>query len=151
MQPSLPLFELKDAQGRLRGTLPVWQRREVLLAVLHGEPCAACVRLQAQLAARERSLREDEVEVLCVVPGGTRLEGALSDPTGRTVHGLLEALGARAGEARLAVASRFAKLYAVMDAHADGALGEALGWVDLAQRQCGECQPPLDWDAPGDP
>jgi peroxiredoxin len=146
MDRSLPLFELKDAQGRLRGTLPVWQRREVLLAVLHGARCPPCTALLAQLTARAAALRDDEVEVLCVLPEGARREGALSDPTGRTVHTLLAALGAQDGEARLAVASRFGALYAALDAHADGALVQALEWVDLAQRQCGECQAPLAWD-----
>ena len=83
-----------------------------------------------------------------MVPEGARLEGALRDTTGRTVHVLLEALDAKHGEARLAVASRFGTLYAALDAHAPDALAQALDWVDLAQRQYGECQAPLAWDAP---
>lgn len=146
MDRSLPLFELKDAEGRPRGTLPAWQRREVLLAVLHGEGCEPCGRLSAGLQARAEALARDEVQVLVVVPEGARLVGALRDPTGRVVHALLAALGARDGEARLAVANRFGQLYAALDAHAEGVLEEGLGWLDLAQRQCGECQAPLDWD-----
>jgi hypothetical protein len=45
--------------------------------------------------------------------------------------------------------TRFGKLYAVVDIHSDSTeavLNEALEWMDLAQRQCGECSAPLDWD-----
>ena len=57
MERTLPLFELGDAQGRPRGTRAAWQRREVLLAVLHDERCDACVRLNAALLARSAALR----------------------------------------------------------------------------------------------
>jgi len=47
------------------------------------------------------------------------------------------------------VANRFGLLYAALDIHGgptEAVLHEALEWVDLAQRQCGECFAPLDWD-----
>ena len=148
----VPLFQLPVPGGPPRGTLDSWQRRDMLVALLH-PGCDICQALHRVLMARAPQWRQEEIDVLSVVPSGRPGEplppGALEDSEGRVSGELAQALGASPGSARLAVANRFAKLYAVLDIHGgptEAVLREALEWLDLAQRQCGECFAPLDWD-----
>ena len=145
----IPLFQLDAPDGRRRGTLDAWQRREMLVALLH-PGCDVCQALHRTLAARAPELSRDEVEFLSVVrPGGPVLPGALVDTEGRVARSLSEALGLKPDAAVLAVGNRFSKLYAVVDVHSKpmaAVLDEALEWLRLAQLQCGECQAPLAWD-----
>jgi hypothetical protein len=126
----IPLFEAEGAS-----TARAWQRREMLVALLHGNACSDCDRLGAQLRSLQPGLARDEVELIFV-----KTEG---DANGVR---LARSLGLPLGSARLIVANRFAKLYAHLDAHDERALFEAAESIDLAQRQCGECSAPLDWD-----
>ncbi len=145
----VPLFELKMEDGRPRGTLAAWQRRDMLVALLH-PGCDACQALHRVLQERAPALRTQEAEVMTVMPQGRAGEpvppGALVDVEGRVARALADVFG---GEGRLGVASRFGGLHAVLDIHSGSTqrvLDEALEWLDLAQRQCGECQAPLAWD-----
>lgn len=145
----VPLFELTAEDGRPRGTLGAWQRRDMLVALLH-PGCDVCQALHRALQERAPDLRTQEAEVISVVPqgraGGPVPPGALVDAEGRAARALADVLG---GEGRLGVASRFGGLYASVDLHSGApqrVLDEALEWLDLAQRQCGECQAPLAWD-----
>lgn len=148
----VPLFQLPVPGGQPRGTLDAWQRRDMLVALLH-PGCDICHALHRVLQARAPRWQQEEIEVFSVVPPGQPGEplppGALGDSEGRVSRELAQALGAAPGEARLAVANRFGMLYAVLDIHGvptEAVLHEALEWMDLAQRQCGECFAPLDWD-----
>ncbi|HLL03303.1 MAG TPA: hypothetical protein VK539_22160 [Myxococcaceae bacterium] len=148
----VPLFQLPVPEGPPRGTRDAWQRRDMLVALLH-PGCDICHALHRQLMARAPGWRQEELEVFCVVPPGRPGEplppGALQDSEGRVSRELAHALGASPGAAVLAVANRFGLLYAALDIHGgptEAVLHEALEWVDLAQRQCGECFAPLDWD-----
>ncbi|MBZ4422800.1 hypothetical protein [Myxococcus sp. RHSTA-1-4] len=145
----VPLFRLEAADGHPRGTLDAWQRRDMLVALLH-PGCGVCQALHRALQERAPGLRAEEAEVMAVVPQGRASEpappGALVDVEGRVSLALAEVLG---GEGRLGVASRFGGLYAAVDIHSgttQHVLDEALEWLDLVQRQCGECQAPLAWD-----
>ncbi|WP_044192679.1 hypothetical protein [Hyalangium minutum] len=148
----VPLFQLPVPGGPPRGTLDAWQRRDMLVAVLH-PGCDICHALHRMLMARAPGWRSEEIEVFSVVPPGRLGEplppGALQDSEGRVSQELMKELGASPGGAVLAVANRFGTLYAVLDIHSgptEAVLKEALEWLDLAQRQCGECFAPLNWD-----
>jgi hypothetical protein len=148
----VPLFQLPVPDGPPRGTLDAWQRRDMLVALLH-PGCDICHALHRVLMARAKAWRSEEIDVFSVVPPGRPGEplppGALHDSEGRVSQELAKELGASPGSAVLAVANRFGLLYAALDIHGgptEAVLKEALEWLDLAQRQCGECFPPLDWD-----
>ncbi|WP_224244956.1 thioredoxin domain-containing protein [Hyalangium gracile] len=148
----VPLFQLPVPGGQPRGTLDAWQRREMLVALLH-PGCDICQALHRSLMERAPRLRQEEVDVFSIVPSGQQGEplppGALGDAEGRISRELAQAIGAAPGEARLAVANRFGMLYATVNIHSGptkAVLQDALEWLDLAQRQCGECFAPLDWD-----
>jgi len=148
----IPLFQLDAPDGRRRGTLDAWQRREMLVALLH-PGCDVCQALHRTLAARAPEWRKEEVDVFSVVrPGQPEAPvppGALVDADGRVTRTLSEALGLKPDAAVLAVGNRFSRLYAVVDLHAGptaAVLKEAQEWLQLAQYQCGECQAPLAWD-----
>jgi hypothetical protein len=124
-----------------------------MLVALQHPGCDICHALHRMLMARAPGWRSQEIEVFSVVPPGRPGEplppGALQDSEGRVSQELAQALGASPGAAVLAVANRFGMLYAVLDIHGgptEAVLHEALEWMDLAQRQCGECFAPLDWD-----
>ncbi|MBN1208392.1 MAG: hypothetical protein JXB05_26260 [Myxococcaceae bacterium] len=148
----VPLFQLPVPGEHPRGTLDAWQRRDMLVALMH-PGCDICQALHRALMARAPRWRSEEIEVFSVVPPGQPEEplplGALQDSEGRISRELAQALGASPEAALLAVANRFGKLYAVLNIHGgptEEVLREALEWMDLAQRQCGECFAPLDWD-----
>ena len=145
----IPLFRLEAAEGSPRGTLDAWQRRDMLVALLH-PGCDVCQALHRVLQERAPRLRTEEAEVMVVVPqrgaGVPVPPDALVDVEGRVSRSLAEVFG---GEGRLGIASRFGGLYAAVDIHSGSTqrvLDEALEWLDLVQRQCGECQAPLAWD-----
>jgi len=152
LRGDIPLFLLEDEDGRRRGTREAWQRREMVVALLHGN-CEECQGLHRELLARAPGLHREEAEVFSVVmpgrPGEPLLPGALRDePEGTVAWKLAERTGRVPGTALVVVANRFAELYGVVDVHGQPparVLAEALEWLDLAQRQCGECFVPL-WD-----
>jgi hypothetical protein len=148
----IPLFQLPVPSGPPRGTRDAWQRRDMLVALLH-PGCDVCQALHRALQARAAEWRSEEIDTFTVVPRGRSGEllppGALEDADGRVSTELARMFRAPADGARLAVANRFAQLYAVVDIHSgptEAVLREALEWMSLAQRQCGECFAPLDWD-----
>jgi hypothetical protein len=148
----IPLFELEAEDGQTHGTREAWQRRDMLLAVLHAN-CDTCQGLHRELRARAPAWHQEEVEALTVMmpgaPGAPLLPGALRDDEAGTVTWkLAECFERVPGTAVLAVANRFGELYRVLDVHGRPTaqvLGEALEWLDLAQRQCGECSATL-WE-----
>jgi hypothetical protein len=147
----IPLFQLEAEDGHPHGTREAWQRRDMLVALLHAN-CDACQGLHRELRARAPAWRQEEVEAFTVMMPGQSgeplLPGALKDPEGTVTWKLAESFGRVPGTAVLAVASRFGELYRVLDVHGRPTaqvLGEALEWLDLAQRQCGECSAPL-WE-----
>jgi hypothetical protein len=146
LRRDIPLFQLEAEDGHRRGTRDAWQRREMLVALLHAN-CEACQRLHRELLAHR-----DEVEVFTVmIPGRAGepvLPGALRDSEGTVTRKLAETLGSVPGTATLVVANRFGELYGHVAVHGrptSEVLAEALEWLDLAQRQCGECFAPL-WE-----
>lgn len=146
----IPLFQLEAPDGRKRGTLDAWQRRDMLVALLH-PGCDVCQALHRVLDSRAPGWRKEEVELFSIVrPGSAPVPpGALVDADGRVTRELSGALELPPDAAVLAVANRFSRLYAVLDIHSGPTavvLKEALEWLQLAQLQCGECQAPLDWD-----
>ncbi len=151
LRRDIPLFQLEAEEGHRRGTRDAWQRREMLVALLHAN-CDACQGLQRELLARAPGWHRDEVEVFTVMmpgrPGEPPLPGGLKDPEGTVTWKLSEAFGCVPGTATLAVANRFGELYGRVAVHGrptSEVLAEALEWLDLAQRQCGECSAPL-WE-----
>lgn len=146
----IPLFQLEAPDGRKRGTLDAWQRRDMLVALLH-PGCDVCQALHRVLDSMAPGWRKEEVELFSIVrPGSAPVPpGALADADGHVTQVLSEALELKPDAAVLAVANRFSKLYAVLDIHSGSTaavLKEALEWLQLAQLQCGECQAPLAWD-----
>jgi hypothetical protein len=108
--------------------------------------------LHAEVQALAPGWHQEEVEALTVVmpgqPGEPLLPGALKDEQGTVTWKLSECFGRVPGTAVVAVANRFGELYGVVEVHGPPTarvLAEALEWLDLAQRQCGECSAPL-WD-----
>ncbi len=122
-------------------TQPTWQRRDLVLALLHEEgACARCDEV-AQALAPQR------------LPKGplTDHELAVRVVRGPSGMGLRDAVGAKAEAAVAIVSDRFLELFAVLDAHGQkGApvsdfVGELEGWADAVARQCGECSR-VQWD-----
>ena len=123
----LPLFTESG-----EGTEPLWQRKDMLVGLLH-PGCPTCEAIASELRARRPKLWLQEVGTV-VAPWGSAAGGKLSS-----------ALGIAPGEARLIVADRFLKPWRLIDAHREDALDESLAWMDYAQSRCGECSAPLDW------
>ncbi len=151
LRRDIPLFQLETENGPPRGTRDAWQRREMLVTLLHTN-CDACQALHRELVARAPGWSREDLEVFMVVmpgrPGEPLLPGALVDREGRVTRKLAECFGRVPGTAVLAVANRYGELFQVLDVHArppEEVLTDALEWWDFAQRQCGECSAPL-WD-----
>lgn len=151
LRRDIPLFHLPAEDGQRRGTRDAWQRREMLVALLHSN-CEECQGLHRELLARAPGWRREEVEAFSVGmpgrPGEPLLPGSLRDAEGAVSARVAEACGHEPGTALLAVANRFGELYAGVRVHGRPTaqvLAEALEWLDLAQRQCGECSAPL-WE-----
>ncbi|WP_309891636.1 hypothetical protein [Archangium sp.] len=151
LRRDIPLFLLEAEDGTAHGTREAWQRREMLVALLHAN-CEGCQALHRELQARGPGWNREEVALFTVMmpgrPGEPLLPGALKDTEGTVAWKLAEAYGRVLGTATLAVANRFGELYGVVEVHGRPTaevLAEALEWLDLAQRQCGECSAPL-WE-----
>lgn len=112
-----------------------WQRRDMLLVLLHDEGCAACDALSHALSPPPPGpLRDPELSVRLV------------RGRGREGDALRRAVDVAEGEAVVVVADRFLELFAVLPAHGSlpGAtveekVAELGGWSDAVARQCGEC------------
>lgn len=148
----VPLFQLPDEEGRTFGTQDLWQRKDMLLALVHPEGCEPCHRMLAQLKERAGELHASEIELVVVTMRGEpqHLEGlrVLSDREGRIEQALAEHGSFRPGEARLLAADRFSRLYGSEDIHAgdpESVLVSALDWLEFAQSRCEECGGYLEW------
>jgi hypothetical protein len=150
MPESLPLFRLYDPRGQFRGSLDCWQRRDMVIALLHSVRCDRCREVQSLFLANEERWRAEEAAVLTVAlteaPAEALWATALVDPAGEVVRNLPSS-PLKADQARVLVVNRFAEVYACLDAHGSSAaavLEEVKEWMDFVQRQCGECQAPWD-------
>lgn len=146
----LPLFRLPGRDGEPRGTLDHWQRRDMLVALVHSSSCSECRELREELRRRRDRFSADQVSVIEVAlspPGGD--PGLLEDPQGQVAAQLASAVGAPAGSPLLLVATRFARIAAALDPHRTPAatlVDRAMEEMNLAQTQCEDCSLPLDWD-----
>lgn len=148
----VPLFQLSDERGDAWGTRDLWQRRDMLLALVHPEGCEPCHRLLELLRARGAGLHAEEIELVIVSMRGTphHLDGlrVLPDREGRIARALAEHGGFEPGQARLLAADRFGRLYGTEDIHAgdpESVLVSALDWLEFAQSRCEECGGYLEW------
>lgn len=141
----MPLFELAD-----RGTLQLWQHRDMLVAVLHGDECAPCRALRAAFREREESWYRGHVGVV-VVPLADP-EKPRDDQLARVSDALFESLapfGVALGEPCIAVSDRYGRIFSAVKAHAATTaevIRDALEWIDFIQEQCDECGVPIDWE-----
>ncbi len=145
----VPLFALEDGHGGRVGTQSAWQRADLMWATLHPPGCERCDALEARLMDAQASMAAPDVLFLRTrdAPGGPA--GSLFDPEGRQARRLTQALGEVREVPRLVVASRFLELYAALPVHGSESvaslMSQALSWLDLVQRQCGECSEQLGW------
>lgn len=136
VQGDMPLFGGPDG-----GTLAAWQRREMLVAVLHPPGCARCDVLRALLESELEHIRSSGAALIRFTAGDPA-----DDPHGRWSKAIAHAIG-DAPLPGLVAADRYARLLAAVDAHGDPheALRDVLEWIDFAQLRCEECGPPLEW------
>jgi hypothetical protein len=147
----MPLFRLAD-QGRGRyGTLDLWQRSEMVVALVHGSSCEHCLEVLRHLAAEGERLHRDQTEVLVLSTSELpQLEvlHVLVDDTGETIRRLEEAVGLPRGTPALLAADRFARMYGAEQIHLgtpDEVVARTLAWIDFAQSLCEECATPVEW------
>ena len=142
---SVPIFRLIDATERMGGTEALWQKQEMLVAVLDTDDCAACLDVARALRAAEDDGEWAEENVgLVLLPIGDG--DAIAEVVDR-VFDALTAYGVAPGTPTLAVADRFGRLYAALDIHdtdVDDLLRQAHDWIDFVQEQCDECGVPLE-------
>ena len=137
VEGDMPLFEEPDG-----GTVGAWQRREMLVAVLHPAGCERCDAVRALLDTERDTIEAADAAVVRFTAGDPGY-----DPHGRWSKAIARALGDVPLPALIA-ADRYARLLAAEDLHAAdpaAALRDALDWIDYAQLRCEECGPPLDW------
>lgn len=136
---TVPLFTVNRPDGTQTGTEVLWQKHEMLIALLHPN-CERCAQVAAALKEHEAALRLERVGVVTVtLPGPTGLAETLSP------------FGIRPGQPTLAIADRYGRLFAAFDVHSvalDRLLQESHEWTEYIQEQCEECGAPLDWAAP---
>lgn len=145
----LPEFELPSTEGSMVSIDQYLQRRELLIALLHGGDCEDCQRFAQGLAekgdlrgavalaifdrAPEKSVQASDVHWLI-------------DETGDVSRKLRAVASVPVGAASLLASDRFGVLYAAQPIHGQEsgrALEEALGWIDFIQMQCPECGVPV--------
>ncbi len=142
---NVPIFRLVDERGHDWGTERLWQKHEMLIAILDPENCAQCHALETALCPDT-----DEGEWTRRNAGLVFVPVHAGDGVGRVVELLFEALeplGIRPGTPTLAIADRFGRLCAAIDVHAtdtDQAVDEARSWIDFVQEQCEECGVPFE-------
>jgi hypothetical protein len=111
--------------------LPAWQRKEMVIALLH-TGCDTCTQVRHRLEKREAILGDPEVFVLL-----------LDDRAPAEVQEKLRAAAnASKDQAFIALGNRFLERYAVLDAHsmpADELLDETREWVEVMAQRCAEC------------
>lgn len=136
----VPLLELRTLDGSPAPWKAIWQRKNLLLLVAHGD-CAECPQVLERWLAH---LHEHDAEVVVVYaePPATPPEGAIAllDPEGR----MADALGVPPGTA--VAADRYFAIKAILPVHELGpeaVSDDALDWIDLAESTCDECGVPV--------
>jgi hypothetical protein len=127
----IPPFVVSD-QGEEIGPGAWWQRREMVVALLHAT-CVICDRLRERLASHSGALREREAEQVTL-----SMDGSIGrDLAPRVAH----ALGLEQGVAFAVVADRYGEAFAAVPVHGadtDAVLSEIDAWLDHIQQQCPE-------------
>lgn len=127
----VPLF-LVRVQGAESGPAAWWQRREMVVALVHAA-CAACDRFRERLASRDPVLRARGAGQVAL-----ELDGAGFRELAQRV---VDTLGLEPGVAFAVVADRYGEALVALPVHgadADGVLGEIEAWLDHIQQQCPE-------------
>ncbi|MDB4954933.1 MAG: hypothetical protein JWO36_2502 [Myxococcales bacterium] len=143
---SLPIFQLKDAEDRDWGTDRLWQRQDMLAAILHDADCTTCNAVEHALRAEQPAWEEQHVGLVLVHVPSTPSDDEIS----RNVLEVLKHLGATAP--CLVIADRYGRIAAVLNVHAmelDQIMREAREWMDFVQEQCDECGVPVEWENSG--
>jgi len=145
-EAEVPIFQLSDDHGGRFGTQDLWQRREMLIALVHPDGCEPCRKMLETVKSRLAQIHHDEIEVVVVSMKGEpqHVEGlkVLSDREGRIEAALAEHGGFQKGQARVLAADRFGRLYGSEDVHSgdpESVLTSALDWIEFAQSRCEEC------------
>lgn len=143
-QGSVPIFRLIDDDGRESGTDSLWQKQEMVVAVLDSDGCAACREVERALRdADDAGDWSREHAGLVVLPlTDTDSVARITD----LMFAELAPRGVARGTPTVAIADRFGRICAAIDVHeTDPAqvLREAHAWIDFAQEQCDECGVPL--------
>lgn len=135
----IPHLDLRTPEGAPAPWARLWQRKNLLLLVGHGD-CDDCRRVLETWLPR---LEEEEAAALAIQPAPPErpVEGVsyLVDEDGR----LAEALDVSPGT--VVAADRYFAVQARLPVHelgAEKAAREALDWIDLAERRCDECGVP---------
>ncbi|MFN7131264.1 MAG: hypothetical protein ACK4N5_04230 [Myxococcales bacterium] len=138
----LPDFTLHAGHSHVRFD-DLLQRREVVLALLHGEACREC----ASFAQALRDAAWAREALVLVVGEGAGAEGiGLQDTDGAVSRKLRAVASVPIGEACLLIADRFGVLYAALPVHGEPqgrTLDEASTWLGFIQEQCPECGVPV--------
>lgn len=130
-------FRLRDQRGRPLGAADLWQRREMVLALLHPPGCAPCDALERELDARADRLSSEIAGALVVRPGNGPLPRLVDEE-----HAVWRELGLPPDAAALVTADRYGRVLGARDPHLGDPAGladEALSLVEYAQMQCPEC------------
>jgi hypothetical protein len=130
------LFRLSDG----RGTQALWQRREMLVGMLHGGGRECCWAVAEALRAADRSGDREHLGAV-IVP----LESESDRAVRAALYAALRPFCVIAGEPYVVVADRYGRLYAAVHAHDRDAVREARAWIDFIQEQCDECGVGVDW------
>lgn len=143
-QSSVPIFRLIDDDGRESGTDSLWQKQEMVVAVLDNNGCTACREVEQALRdADDAGEWSREHAGLVVLPLTD------SDSVARITDRMFEELaplGVERGAPTVAIADRFGHIYAAIDVHGTEpaqVLRETHAWIDFAQEQCDECGVPV--------
>ena len=140
---NLPIFSLLDDAGRDVGTERLWQKHEMLVALLDTESCVVCEALEEALCADddEWSRQNAGLVLLPIGADGGQLAHLVD-----LVYETLEPIGVVRGDPVVVVADRFGRVGAAIDVHADvdEVMREAHAWIDFVQEQCEECGVPIE-------
>lgn len=128
----IPLFVTNTAAGRPVGSQLAWQRKDMVIFLLHGD-CPGCAQVAARLRSPPPELRDPELAVMTLLD---------SEQDAALMTRLRQVAGASGDRALVLIADRFLELFAALEVHgpsADQLLEDAAAWADAVQRQCGEC------------
>ncbi|MFA5514973.1 MAG: redoxin domain-containing protein [Desulfuromonadales bacterium] len=117
----LPVFQLPEASGRVRDLGDFRGRRNLVLFFAHAAGCVPCERKLRELESALAGLREEEAEVLAIMPGPPEeaRAPALSLPI------LIDSAALFSPDAALLVCDRFGEIFAIYRAGEDHHLPSA--------------------------